>query len=278
MKLSTHTLREQLLQQQWTAHNIRLTEELTTIPGQPDFLTSDIRLAAILRTLRTFYHGSIEGLRIADLGCLEGGYSLALAQQGASLLGLEARQQNFVKLELIQEHFDLANLQFKKADVKNFTREAYGVFDTVLALGILYHLDEPVEWLSQIADTVKDILIVDSHYAPADEADLSLLRPSLKHLGELQQINVNNQTFAGRWFFEYPQEADKESQLWASYSNNKSFWLTKEALLLALRQAGFDLIFEQHDYSVRKYKIFTTEYPRVFLVAVKRTAFTSTSG
>jgi hypothetical protein len=258
--------------QPWTAHNIRLGQGFT-IPNAPDFLSCDARLAAILRTLSAFYREGLENLHVADLGALEGGYSLALAMRGAHTTGIEAREQNLEKCRLVKEHFNLPNLQFVKDDVKNFGVENYGEFNIVLALGIAYHLDNPVQWLQQIAHTVKDMLFIDTHYAPSDAPALPLLRPSLQHLGELESVTFDNQNFSGRWFFEYDENTDAESQLWASYSNNKSFWLTKESLLLAIQHAGFDLIFEQHDYSLPKYKILTTEYPRTFLVAVKKDAF-----
>jgi hypothetical protein len=34
---------------------------------------------------------------------------------------------------------------------------------------------------------------------------------------------------------------------WASWTNQRSFWPTKEALLQMIQDAGFDLVFEQHD-------------------------------
>ena len=51
MALSTDALREHIAQRPWTAHNIRLNEDVTTVPGQPDFLKTDLRLQAILRDL-----------------------------------------------------------------------------------------------------------------------------------------------------------------------------------------------------------------------------------
>jgi nucleoside-diphosphate-sugar epimerase len=49
---SNEELQRQLARQQWTAHNIRLTPKVTTMPGQPDFMETDTRLHSILRTMR----------------------------------------------------------------------------------------------------------------------------------------------------------------------------------------------------------------------------------
>lgn len=139
MSLSNEELRKRLAAQEWTAHNIRLNSDITTMPGKPDFMETDLRLKAILRALSFSYREQLSGLRVADLGCLEGGFTLAMAKEGMDVVGLEARQMNLDKCLLLKEHLDLSQLEFRLDDVKNFKREKYGRFDVVLALGIFYH-------------------------------------------------------------------------------------------------------------------------------------------
>jgi hypothetical protein len=269
MPLSDDDLRQRLATQKWTSHNVRLSDEISTMPGQPDFVGTDMRLHAIQRVLRMLYHNDLSGRRIADLGCLEGGFAMALSREGALLLGIEARSKNLEKAALLKEHFELSGMELLCADVKDFTVERFGTFDAVLALGILYHLDEPVQWLRQIAAATKDVLIVDSHFAPADQTSLTQMDNRLAALGALEKTEVGGWNYEGRWFSEYTEKEDREEQVWASYSNRKSFWLTKESLLLALMHSGFDLVFEQHDYSASFYQYFTTTYPRGMFVSIK---------
>jgi SAM-dependent methyltransferase len=266
-------LRQRVQSQVWTSHNVRLTPDLETMPGQPGFLETDLRLHAIQRTLRTLFHGHLASRRVADLGCLEGGFALALAQQGCHVLGIEARQKNLDKALLLKEHFALPNLEFRLGDVKAFTRERFGTFDAVLALGILYHLDDPVAWLAQIGAATAGVLVVETHYAPDDGADLGALTPAIAHLGPIERREAAGWTIEGRWFDEYEQTADRESQVWASYSNHRSFWLTKASLLQAIRRAGFDLVVEQLEYTADFYPYFTREFVRGLFVGVKSSAF-----
>ncbi|MGB7924913.1 MAG: class I SAM-dependent methyltransferase [Pyrinomonadaceae bacterium] len=267
-------MRQRIAEQEWTAHNVRLTPELTTIPGQPDFMETDLRLRAILRALSILYRDNLKGLRVADLGSLEGGFSLALAQRGMKMLSVEARRKNLDKAQLLKEHFEASNMELLCDDVKNFTRERFAVFDVVLALGILYHLDDPVAWLRQIAETARGVLVVDSHYAPSDESGMARIDERLAQLSPLEKIEVGGEVYEGRWFYEYGEKADREAQLWASYSNRSSFWLTKESLLRALMRAGFDLVLEQHDYSADFYKHLTITFPRGMFLAIKSSGFT----
>jgi hypothetical protein len=269
MPLPPDVLRARLEQQTWTSHNILLAPELATMPGQPDFMETDLRLRAIFRVLELLYGDRLDGLRMADLGSLEGGFATALARRGANVVAIEARAANMAKAQLLKEHFDLENLELITGDVKELTRERFGSFDAILALGILYHLDRPVAWLRQLADATKRVLILDTHYAPADEQGMAILDPRLTLGGLEHVVELNGWAYVGRWFFEFDEQADREAQLWASYSNSRSFWLTKESLLLALLHAGFDLVFEQHDYSAVAYQRFAGEFPRTMLVAIK---------
>lgn len=273
MPLSDKELRRRLAAHPWTSHNIALTDSITTMPGQPDFMKTDLRLRALLRVLAFCYRGTLANLRVADLGCLEGGFALALAQRGMDVVGIEARVKNLEKARLLREHFDLPNLRFMQGDVKDFTRNTFGDFDVVLALGILYHLDQPAAWLRQIAGATGSVLIIDSHYAPDDDASLALIDERIAQLSPLGHIEDGAATYEGRWFYEYGEDDEREDQLWASYSNRKSFWFTKESLVRAISSAGFDLVFEQHDYSAVMYKFFTIKFPRVMLVAVKGNSF-----
>jgi predicted nicotinamide N-methyase len=267
MALSTPALRARIASEPWTSHNIRLNAEVTTMPGQPDFMATDPRLHAILRVLDLLFGSSLAGLRAADLGCLEGGFSLTLAQRGVKTLGIEARRRNLVKAGLLREHFGLPNLTFELGDVKDFRHQSKGEFDIVLALGILYHLDRPMEWLKQIAETTRRVLILDTHYAPVYEEERARMDPALP-LSSL--VDMDN--YQGRWFHEYSDNDDPEQQLWASYSNQRSFWMTKESLLLSLLHAGFPLVFEQHDYSAGFYRQAAVTHPRTMLIALKPAA------
>jgi SAM-dependent methyltransferase len=275
MALSDEQLRHRLTDQEWTSHNIKLSPQVTTMPDKPDFMETDTRLRSIWRMLSLFYRDGFKGLRVADLGCLEGGFALAMAQRGMNVIGIEARQTNLRKALLLKEHFELSNLEFRRDDVKNFTRESYGTFDIVLALGILYHLDEPIKWMRQLAAATNGLLIIDSHFAPSHDAGLALLDQRLSQLGPIQEIKDGETTFEGRWYADCSDSADRETQVWASYSNAKSFWLTKDSLCCGLMRAGFNLVFEQHDAwgALDVYKFFSTNYVRGMFVAIKSDAF-----
>jgi SAM-dependent methyltransferase len=269
--MTDEELKSRLAEQQWTAYNIRLSDAVTTMPGTPAFETN-VHWLAIRRMLTLLYGGRLDGVRVADLGCLEGGFSLALAQLGAEVTGVEARAQNFAKCRLLQDHFGLPKLRYVQADVKDFQAWRSDEYDVVLALGILYHLEDPVGWLRELAASTRAVLYVDTHFAPNDDGALARLEPGLRFLGPLETRRDGGWEYQGRSFHEYDTPEQRDGMLWASYSNADSFWLTKKSLMLLLLRCGFDSVLEHHDASAFWMDRFMTSFPRCLTLGLKTRA------
>lgn len=269
MALTEDELRGRLREQAWTAHNLELAPGVFTRPGGPPFESTNFHLQAILRLLGILYPQGLAGVRVADLGCLEGGFSLALARRGARVTGVEVRADNVDKCELVREQAGLPGLRFVHCDVRQFERWRFGGFDVVLALGILYHLDDPVPWMHQLASLTDRVLLVDTHFAPEDDAALAELDPRLRGVGALEERAFGGFAYRGRRVHEFDDADQGEATLWASYSNAESFWLTKESLLAGLTACGFPAVWELHDHFGSQHTFFNRRYPRCFLAALK---------
>jgi precorrin-6B methylase 2 len=99
---------------QFTAHNIEFAPGDRTMEDQP--LVSDWPLVhAALRTLRlAFGRSTMKGLRIVDLGALEGGYAVEFARAGLDVLGIEGRHSNYEKCQYVAQRLSLPNLAGKR--------------------------------------------------------------------------------------------------------------------------------------------------------------------
>jgi SAM-dependent methyltransferase len=226
----------------------------------------DFRAKMILRTLRSVYRKGIDKLRIADLGCCGGWFSLALARCGATVIGIEAREQNVEKARQGAPK----NVEFVIDDVKNFTKEKYGEFDVVLAFGILYHLDSPVEWLHQIARATKEVLLLDTHYAPPEDG-LPASEPRPFKLSPIHKMSFQNREYEGRLYGDkrgHPVETTPH----ASFSNENSLWLTRSSIHQALICAGFDWVLEQYDAQVSNSHYYDPANWRMTFVSAKSDA------
>lgn len=86
-----------------------------------------------------------DGARILDLGCNAGFYSLMAANQGASVIGIEAfdhsiKQAHFLK-EYYEDIFDKKlDVTFIHKDISDIDFLSMGKFDCIFALAILYHI------------------------------------------------------------------------------------------------------------------------------------------
>jgi SAM-dependent methyltransferase len=222
----------------FTAHNIRFADGSETMPGALHLLADVPWCQGAKRVLALLYGADVKGRRIADLGCLEGGYALEFARLGLDAFGIEVRQSNFDNCMEVKRRAGLSNLDFARDDVWNLAR--YGRFDVIFCCGLLYHLDRPRAYLKLMGEQARDAVIVNTHYAPWDWYPTSAfqLSPIETHEG-----------LPGRWFVEHnaQSDAEKEQLKWASWDNKSSFWPVKEALLQAIHEAGFDLVFEQTD-------------------------------
>jgi hypothetical protein len=211
------------------------------------------------RVLETVFPGDKTHYRLADLGCLEGGYAVEFARMGFQVLGVEVRESNITACEYVKNNTNLPNLTFVQDDARNISR--YGTFDAVFCCGLFYHLDRPLHFLETLSKVTSKLLILQTHFAHASTlADhvptllRNLLAPLLKRRSTTAKFRLSGSTehesLLGRWYEEYRDDADFHGQAlakWASWDNRHSFWIQREHLLQAILDSGFDLVMEQFD-------------------------------
>lgn len=224
----------------FTAHNIRFADGSVTMPEQNHLLADVPWCGGTKRLLNMIYGGAPQGKRIADLGCLEGGYSLEFARMGMEAFGIEVRQSNYENCLEVKRRAALPNLDFARDDVNNLPK--YGMFDVIFCCGLLYHLDNPRAFIRMLGQQARDAVIINTHYAPWDWYPMSVFT-----LSAIEQ----HEGHPGRWYFEHDIATNNTEALeklkWASWENQRSFWPVKEALLQDIAEAGFDLVLEQYD-------------------------------
>ncbi len=224
----------------FSAHNIALPGGEQTCPAHGLIAESGVCQAA-LRTLRLVIpSGAVSATSLVDLGCLEGGYAVAFAQAGYDVTGLEVRELNLERCRYVQERLALPNLRFVQDDVRNLAH--HGPFDVVFCCGLFYHLDRPREFLELLGQCTRRVLILQTHFAE------SAVPPD--HAAALSEM-TSNEGLAGRWYKEFDDETSDQAMhesLWSSWGNHRSFWVEKHHLLQAVRDVGFDCVFEQFDF------------------------------
>ena len=191
------------------------------------------RLRRIVQTVSDLKRRPFSELKVVDLGCAHGYYTLEMARRGADALGIEGREEWVRRANDMKSHTKIENARFVHDDARNLTVGKYGTFDVVLCLGLLYHLDAPdvFEFLSNISQCCTDFAIIDTQIA---------MRP-------ISTTEWRGETYSGWAYEEHPSGSDriqKEANLGASLDDDYSFWLTRASLLNALKAVGFTSVFE----------------------------------
>ena len=191
------------------------------------------RLKRIVQIIMDLTNKPLSECRILDLGCLDGIFSIELAQQGAYTVGVEIREANIQKAIFCKEVLGLKNLEFRQDDVRNIEIESYGMFDAIVCSGILYHLPamDAIELINRMYEIVHRVVVIDTHIS---------LNPE-------ERINFCGEEFWGKKFREHSDNAlpeEKEMNLLASIENTTSFWFTRPSLTNLLSQAGFSSVYE----------------------------------
>lgn len=151
-------------------HDIDLGGGLTTAPGSSRIADlSDLFLPPLLRLCG----GSLAGKRVLDLGCNCGGLSFAAARLGAEeVVGIDARELHVRQARRVQDYLGITNVSFHQGRAEDLSPAVHGHFDVCLAVGILYHLADPIGTVRRIGEVTTGLVMVDSHVHYSAEPDL----------------------------------------------------------------------------------------------------------
>jgi SAM-dependent methyltransferase len=184
----------------------------------------DERVARIARLVCDLAGGSPQGLRILDLACDQGNFAIQLAQLGAAeVVGVEARDH--VKDAIARrDSLGLKNASFEQGDVRAITSDSHGMFDVVLCLGILYHLDVPdvFQFAGNVARLTNRFAIIETQIG----------------LSRRRKASYEGRDYWGKSYLE------DVSMPGASIDNPESFMPTRASLLNLLQSVGFSTVAE----------------------------------
>ena len=117
-----------------------------------------------------FVTNSLHGMRVLELGPLEGAHTYQLARLGAeSILSIEANAEAYLKCLVTKEILHISRCQFLLGDCVEFLRTTAQSFDLIFCSGILYHMDDPYELIKSMS-RCSDRIFVWTHYYDANAA------------------------------------------------------------------------------------------------------------
>jgi 2-polyprenyl-3-methyl-5-hydroxy-6-metoxy-1,4-benzoquinol methylase len=218
---------------EWTAHNFLLYDGIFTMKNV--VVGDEIKIRRVLQVVSDISSRPLSELRVLDLACLEGGYSIEFARMGSRVCAIEGRTANIEKARFAAQVLNLKNIDFYKDDVRNLNVSKYGTFDVVLCLGILYHLDVPdlFHFIESLFSVCTHFLVIDTHISLKPETPFS----------------YGGQQYWGKTVVEHPPDSTPEQvqkRVWSSLDNPQSVYLTRSSLLRLLSTTGFSSVYECH--------------------------------
>jgi len=125
----------------------------------PHDLFADPRLAWLLREA-----GGVEGMRVLELGPLEGAHTHTLQEAGArEVVAVESSARAYLKCLTVKELLRMERCRFLFGDFREYLRATGERFDAVLASGVLYHLVAPYELFPLLAARCSGPVLLWSH-------------------------------------------------------------------------------------------------------------------
>jgi tRNA (mo5U34)-methyltransferase len=145
----------------------------------------------------------LTGLTLADIGASNGYFSFTARQRGARVVAFDFRHKDNSGFGLAQHVNGLHDIEHHHVNVLEISADRYGVFDIVLALGLLYHVPDPYRALANCARLSRDRLLIESYCIDssfpqlAAEPVMRLISDPLKH----PQRGQPNDDWSNFWGF-----------------------------------------------------------------------------
>jgi SAM-dependent methyltransferase len=164
----------------------------------------------------------LRGQKVLELGCFEGIHSAGLALMGADVLAVDSRIENVAKTAV---RCGLMQLPVKVLcwNVESEVPAGAEVdCDVLHHVGVLYHLENPVEHMAALLPKVRRAVMLDTHVAPEGAG--------------LVQYSVGGRQYQ---VYEYA-EGGRQDPFSGMYS--KARWLREADLCALLSSLGFSKI------------------------------------
>jgi hypothetical protein len=134
----------------------------TKIPAEVEGIF-DTRLRMVERVVGIHFRARLPRIACLDVGCHEGFYSIAMARKGVGrVLGVDVRESNLRRARFVAEAMGFSQVSFRQDNCERLTSEKYGRFELTLFLGVLYHLENPMLCLRNLADLTSELCVIET--------------------------------------------------------------------------------------------------------------------
>jgi tRNA (mo5U34)-methyltransferase len=138
------------------------------------------------------------GMSLADVGASNGYFSFQARKRGARVVAFDFRHKDNSGFGLAQYINGMSDIEHHQINVLDITREKYGQFDIVLALGLLYHVCDPYRALANCAELSRARLLVESYCIDALLPKPLASEPVMRFISDPDRFPMHGQVNSDR--------------------------------------------------------------------------------
>ena len=119
------------------------------------------RLEMVERAALAHFAGRLEGLPCLDIGCHEGFYAIHMAKHGMAVSAVDAREENLRRARFAAAASGV-DVRFRQGRVESVRQDEGRTYPLTLFLGLLYHLEDPMLCLRQVAAVTGELCLIET--------------------------------------------------------------------------------------------------------------------
>ncbi len=135
----------------------------------------------------------MSGLRLADVGASSGYFSFEARKRGAEVVAFDFRHKDNSGFGLAQYINGMSEIEHHQINVLEITRDKFGQFDIVLALGLFYHVSDPYMALANCAALSRKRLLIESYCIDNQLPGKLALEPVMRFLPDPERFPEQGQ-------------------------------------------------------------------------------------
>jgi Protein of unknown function (DUF1698) len=226
-ELPTSQVALDIFKNEWVS---KMPDEFINLQAGDTLLFEDKRITWLIEKM-----GGIKELNILELGPLEAGHTFMLERAGAkNITAIEANKRAFLKCLVIKEILRIKNAEFRCGDFNLYLQENSENFDLCVASGVLYHQNNPIEFLYQISNISNNLFIWTHYFDEEVNHKRSEIAQKFTESAEMTVRDFKHKIYQ----YNYGSVA-LGSQSFCGGGAEFSRWLTRSDILGYLKKCGF---------------------------------------
>jgi ubiquinone/menaquinone biosynthesis C-methylase UbiE len=137
---------------------------LETTPAIPPGVVEifDTRLRMVEGAVTAHFGSRLRDIECLDIGCHEGFYSLAMARLVRRVAAVDARPENLSRARFVAHAMGIENIEYRQGRVESLAADQARSFELTLFLGLLYHVEDPMRCLRQVAEVTGELCLIET--------------------------------------------------------------------------------------------------------------------